>query len=67
MKVWLAMSERTAPTLEKSLQELVKIRASQINGCANCLGAPPPPASSARAAGAADGLGFHRATGCKAT
>ncbi len=37
MKAWLAMSEQTAPTLEKSLQELVKIRASQINGCANCL------------------------------
>src|ERR1044071_7049257 len=37
MKAWLAMGEQIAPNLEKSLQELVKIRASQINGCANCL------------------------------
>jgi AhpD family alkylhydroperoxidase len=37
MKAWLEMSEATAPNLEHSLKELVKIRASQINGCANCL------------------------------
>lgn len=37
MKLWLEMSEKTAPNLENSLKELVKIRASQINGCANCL------------------------------
>lgn len=34
----LAMSEAVAQSgLEKSLQELVKIRASQLNGCAFCL------------------------------
>ncbi len=37
MKLWLDMSAKIAPTLEHSLLELVKIRASQINGCANCL------------------------------
>ena len=37
MKAWLELSEKTAPNLEHSLKELVKIRASQINGCANCL------------------------------
>ncbi len=37
MKLWLEMSENIAPNLEYSLKELVKIRASQINGCANCL------------------------------
>jgi AhpD family alkylhydroperoxidase len=38
MKAWLDFS--TGPAcdgLEPSLKELVKIRASQINGCANCL------------------------------
>lgn len=37
MKAWLDMSLKIAPALEHSLLELVKIRASQINGCANCL------------------------------
>ncbi|MDQ0250473.1 AhpD family alkylhydroperoxidase [Sphingomonas kyeonggiensis] len=37
MKVWLEMSLKIAPKIEHSLLELVKIRASQINGCANCL------------------------------
>jgi AhpD family alkylhydroperoxidase len=37
MKLWLDMSLRIAPSVEHSLLELVKIRASQINGCANCL------------------------------
>jgi AhpD family alkylhydroperoxidase len=37
MKVWLDMSLKIAPAIEHSLLELVKIRASQINGCANCL------------------------------
>lgn len=37
-KAWYAFSEQVAASgLEKSLLELVKIRASQINGCANCL------------------------------
>ena len=37
MQSWLDMSLKIAPALEHSLLELVKIRASQINGCANCL------------------------------
>ncbi len=38
MKAWFAFSGLVAGAgLEKSLLELVKIRASQINGCANCL------------------------------
>jgi len=37
MKNWLDTSTRIAGSLEPSLIELVKIRASQINGCANCI------------------------------
>ena len=38
MKAFFAFSTQVeASGLEKSLVELVKIRASQINGCANCL------------------------------
>ena len=38
LKLWLTLSEQVeASGLEKNLLELVKIRASQINGCANCL------------------------------
>lgn len=37
MQAWLDMSLKIAPAIEHSLLELVKIRASQINGCANCL------------------------------
>jgi AhpD family alkylhydroperoxidase len=37
MKSWTAISLAVAASLEPSLIELVKIRASQINGCANCL------------------------------
>ncbi|RXZ65721.1 carboxymuconolactone decarboxylase family protein [Pelagerythrobacter rhizovicinus] len=37
MKDWLDTSTRVAGSLEPSLIELVKIRASQINGCANCI------------------------------
>jgi AhpD family alkylhydroperoxidase len=37
MQAWLDMSLKIAPALEHSLLELVKIRASQINGCANCI------------------------------
>lgn len=38
LKAWLSVSNQIAATgLEKPLIELVKIRASQINGCANCL------------------------------
>lgn len=37
-KAWYAFSMQVGDSgLEKSLLELVKIRASQINGCANCL------------------------------
>ncbi len=38
LKAWLDLSNQvSASGLEASLLELVKIRASQINGCANCL------------------------------
>ena len=37
MKQYLDFSNEVAGMLEHSLIELVKIRASQINGCANCL------------------------------
>ena len=38
LRAWMAFSDQVgASGLEKSLLELVKIRASQINGCANCL------------------------------
>lgn len=37
MKPWLAASTAIAASLEPALIELVKIRASQINRCANCL------------------------------
>jgi AhpD family alkylhydroperoxidase len=36
MKQWHSASIAIAASLEPSLSELVKIRASQINGCANC-------------------------------
>lgn len=37
-KAWYNLSMQVEKSgLEKSLLELVKIRASQINGCANCL------------------------------
>jgi AhpD family alkylhydroperoxidase len=38
VKTWLAFSNQIAASgLEKPLLELVKIRASLLNGCANCL------------------------------
>ena len=38
MQAWLAFGKEILESgLEKSLMELVKIRASQINGCAFCL------------------------------
>ncbi|MDX3882819.1 carboxymuconolactone decarboxylase family protein [Edaphosphingomonas haloaromaticamans] len=37
MKNWMGTSIAVAASLESSLIELVKIRASQINGCANCI------------------------------
>src|SRR5262245_3781746 len=37
VKVWTGASLAIAASLEPSLIELVKIRASQINGCANCI------------------------------
>ncbi len=38
MQAWLEFGEQIQRTgLEESLTELVKIRASQINGCARCL------------------------------
>lgn len=37
MKSWFATSNAANASLEPSLIELVKIRASQINQCANCI------------------------------
>lgn len=38
MRAWFAFSDAVAASgLEKPLLELVKIRASLLNGCANCL------------------------------
>lgn len=37
MKSWTGASIAIASSLDPSIVELVKIRASQINGCANCL------------------------------
>ena len=37
IKSWMGVSVAVAASLEPSLVELVKIRASQINGCANCI------------------------------
>ena len=37
MKQWMAVSMAAEKGLEPSLIELVKIRASQINQCANCI------------------------------
>jgi AhpD family alkylhydroperoxidase len=37
MKSWLRTSMAVNASLEPTLTELVKIRASQINGCANCI------------------------------
>jgi AhpD family alkylhydroperoxidase len=37
MKSWMDVSTAVAASLEPTLIELVKIRASQINGCANCI------------------------------
>lgn len=37
MKKWTATSAAVASSLEPTLARLVEIRASQINGCANCI------------------------------
>lgn len=37
LKVWMGASLKIADSLEPSLIELVNIRVSQINGCANCI------------------------------
>jgi AhpD family alkylhydroperoxidase len=37
MKTWLSTSLAVVASLEPTLVELVKIRASQLNGCANCI------------------------------
>jgi len=37
MKQWMGLSMAVNASLEPSLVELVKIRASQINQCANCI------------------------------
>jgi AhpD family alkylhydroperoxidase len=37
VKSWMGVSNAVAASLEPDLIELVKIRSSQINGCANCI------------------------------
>ncbi|MGY3539933.1 AhpD family alkylhydroperoxidase [Bradyrhizobium sp. USDA 4515] len=37
MKIWFDASVAISSSLEPKLAELVKIRASEINGCANCI------------------------------
>jgi AhpD family alkylhydroperoxidase len=37
MKSWTEFSEVVAGSIDPTIAELVKVRASQINGCANCL------------------------------
>ena len=37
MKAWLRASNAIASSLDPTLVRLVEIRASQINGCANCI------------------------------
>lgn len=37
MSSWMEASTRISASLEASLINLVKVRASQINGCANCI------------------------------
>jgi AhpD family alkylhydroperoxidase len=37
MKKWAAISVAAVSSLEPTLIQLVEIRASQINGCANCI------------------------------
>ncbi len=37
MKTWLRTSMAVASTLDPALVALVEVRASQINGCANCI------------------------------
>ena len=37
MKKWTAASQAIAASLEPALVRLVELRASQINGCANCI------------------------------
>ena len=37
MKSWFATSQAIEKSLDSTIAELVKIRASQINGCANCI------------------------------
>lgn len=37
MKTWMGASVAVAASLDQTIVELVKIRASQINGCANCI------------------------------
>ncbi|MCW1427848.1 carboxymuconolactone decarboxylase family protein [Novosphingobium sp. JCM 18896] len=37
MKPWMAVSDAVNTSLEHSLVELVKLRSSILNGCANCI------------------------------
>lgn len=37
MNAWYGVSAAVEKTLDPTIRELVKVRASQINGCANCI------------------------------
>jgi AhpD family alkylhydroperoxidase len=37
MKTWLRASQAIVASLDPTLAKLVEVRASQLNGCANCL------------------------------
>lgn len=37
LKAWYALSVAVDKSIDPTLKELVKVRASQINGCANCI------------------------------
>ena len=37
MKAWMSAASKINDSLDRSLVKLIEIRASQINGCANCI------------------------------
>ena len=58
---WMALSWEVNAGLEKPLLELVKIRASQINGCANCLNMHTAEAREGRDRAASAAAAWHEA------
>ena len=59
---WMSLSRAVNGSLEPTLVELVKIRASQINGCANCINMHTIEAGRERAA-ALPAVGLARGAG----